>query len=283
MGRCEKIVGRASVLSIFFAFDYSSDRGGLWRHESSTVPLDVVPPAPRQDERAFLVAHEFERGQQRDVAGQGRERQYRPRQSARTLGRLRGAFRFLLRREIGTGGSFLVARGDVGFAELSGKPRNTAGSAAASCNSRSSVFPSNGGDYLPTRPRRRQLSKGPRRNCNTLRRSLQLTLALRRTIWTARFVSKKWTFPISTSNRVPVGTRSVQRTLVASLGADPDGHCQICRFCWHHIKENLNGLCPACRAPYDDETVEFKAIKPDESVLDSSFPYLGADLDVNSD
>ncbi|KAL8278257.1 hypothetical protein RQP46_009430 [Phenoliferia psychrophenolica] len=39
---------------------------------------------------------------------------------------------------------------------------------------------------------------------------------------------------------------------------------QICRFCYHHIKENLNGRCPACRAPYDDTTVEFKAIKPDE-------------------
>lgn len=41
---------------------------------------------------------------------------------------------------------------------------------------------------------------------------------------------------------------------------------QICRFCYHHIKENLNRRCPACRAIYDDETVEFKAIKPDEYV-----------------
>ncbi|KWU42339.1 hypothetical protein RHOSPDRAFT_36137 [Rhodotorula sp. JG-1b] len=39
---------------------------------------------------------------------------------------------------------------------------------------------------------------------------------------------------------------------------------QICRFCYHHIKENLNNRCPACRTPYDDATVEFKAIKPDE-------------------
>ncbi|KPV77593.1 uncharacterized protein RHOBADRAFT_51426, partial [Rhodotorula graminis WP1] len=39
---------------------------------------------------------------------------------------------------------------------------------------------------------------------------------------------------------------------------------QICRFCYHHIKENLNNKCPACRTPYDDATVEFKAIKPDE-------------------
>ncbi|KDE06108.1 hypothetical protein MVLG_03525 [Microbotryum lychnidis-dioicae p1A1 Lamole] len=39
---------------------------------------------------------------------------------------------------------------------------------------------------------------------------------------------------------------------------------QICRFCYHHIKENLNNRCPACRTPYDDKTVEFKAVKPEE-------------------
>ena len=51
------------------------------------------------------------------------------------------------------------------------------------------------------------------------------------------------------------------------MTANQESLRQICRFCWHHIKENLNGLCPACRAPYDDDTVEFKAIKPDESVF----------------
>ncbi|KAF8191416.1 hypothetical protein K438DRAFT_1720796 [Mycena galopus ATCC 62051] len=35
---------------------------------------------------------------------------------------------------------------------------------------------------------------------------------------------------------------------------------QICRFCWHHIKENLNKRCPACRRVYTDEGVEFKPI-----------------------
>ncbi|KAF8654128.1 hypothetical protein AX16_003659 [Volvariella volvacea WC 439] len=34
----------------------------------------------------------------------------------------------------------------------------------------------------------------------------------------------------------------------------------ICRFCWHHIKENLNKRCPACRRIYTDEAVEFKPI-----------------------
>ncbi|PWN52517.1 hypothetical protein IE53DRAFT_373515 [Violaceomyces palustris] len=39
---------------------------------------------------------------------------------------------------------------------------------------------------------------------------------------------------------------------------------QICRFCWHHIKQNLNGRCPACRRKYSDQTVEFKPMTPDE-------------------
>lgn len=28
---------------------------------------------------------------------------------------------------------------------------------------------------------------------------------------------------------------------------------QVCPFCWNHIRNNLNGLCPACRRPYSDE------------------------------
>ncbi|KIJ60676.1 hypothetical protein HYDPIDRAFT_138939 [Hydnomerulius pinastri MD-312] len=39
---------------------------------------------------------------------------------------------------------------------------------------------------------------------------------------------------------------------------------QICRFCWHHIKQNLNGRCPACRREYTDETVQFKAIAKED-------------------
>ncbi|KAK4057168.1 transcriptional repressor general negative regulator of transcription subunit 4 [Microbotryomycetes sp. JL221] len=39
---------------------------------------------------------------------------------------------------------------------------------------------------------------------------------------------------------------------------------QICRFCYSHIKDELNNRCPACRQPYDDATVEFKPIKPEE-------------------
>ncbi|KAK2467016.1 hypothetical protein APHAL10511_001274 [Amanita phalloides] len=39
---------------------------------------------------------------------------------------------------------------------------------------------------------------------------------------------------------------------------------QICRFCWHHIKENLNKRCPACRRIYTDEGVEFKPINTED-------------------
>ncbi|EKM55967.1 uncharacterized protein PHACADRAFT_122027 [Phanerochaete carnosa HHB-10118-sp] len=39
---------------------------------------------------------------------------------------------------------------------------------------------------------------------------------------------------------------------------------QICRFCWHHIKENLNGRCPACRREYTDDAVQFKPINKED-------------------
>ncbi|KZS98911.1 hypothetical protein SISNIDRAFT_447740 [Sistotremastrum niveocremeum HHB9708] len=39
---------------------------------------------------------------------------------------------------------------------------------------------------------------------------------------------------------------------------------QICRFCWHHIKENLNGRCPACRRAYVEEAVQFKPVGPED-------------------
>ncbi|KAF9349770.1 transcriptional repressor general negative regulator of transcription subunit 4 [Mortierella sp. AD094] len=42
---------------------------------------------------------------------------------------------------------------------------------------------------------------------------------------------------------------------------------QICRFCWHHIKEDLSGRCPACRRVYSEETVEFTPISADELAM----------------
>lgn len=35
----------------------------------------------------------------------------------------------------------------------------------------------------------------------------------------------------------------------------------------------MNGLCPACRRPYDDSTIEFKNITPEEWVLHVCCPY----------
>ncbi|KAJ1969938.1 transcriptional repressor general negative regulator of transcription subunit 4 [Dimargaris xerosporica] len=41
---------------------------------------------------------------------------------------------------------------------------------------------------------------------------------------------------------------------------------QICRFCWNHIRVELNGLCPACRRPYSEQTVEFTPISTEEII-----------------
>ncbi|CCJ29690.1 unnamed protein product, partial [Pneumocystis jirovecii] len=39
---------------------------------------------------------------------------------------------------------------------------------------------------------------------------------------------------------------------------------QVCRFCWNHIRKDLNGRCPACRRPYSEETIEFKPLTAEE-------------------
>ncbi len=39
---------------------------------------------------------------------------------------------------------------------------------------------------------------------------------------------------------------------------------QICLFCYRHIKDDLNGLCPACRTPYDEANVSFVTPDPQE-------------------
>lgn len=39
---------------------------------------------------------------------------------------------------------------------------------------------------------------------------------------------------------------------------------QICRFCWHRIRTNENGLCPACRKAYPENPAEFKPLTDDE-------------------
>jgi len=37
-------------------------------------------------------------------------------------------------------------------------------------------------------------------------------------------------------------------------------------WCWHHIRENLNGLCPACRTPYNADPHAFSAVDRTEIV-----------------
>ncbi|KAH8601161.1 hypothetical protein B0O99DRAFT_502195 [Bisporella sp. PMI_857] len=39
---------------------------------------------------------------------------------------------------------------------------------------------------------------------------------------------------------------------------------QICQFCFNNIRQNMNNLCPACRRPYDDKTIEWKAPSAEE-------------------
>ncbi|CDM63497.1 CCR4-NOT transcription complex subunit 4 [Caenorhabditis elegans] len=39
---------------------------------------------------------------------------------------------------------------------------------------------------------------------------------------------------------------------------------QICRFCWHRIRTDENGLCPACRQPYPEDPVNFKPMTTDD-------------------
>lgn len=39
---------------------------------------------------------------------------------------------------------------------------------------------------------------------------------------------------------------------------------QVCQFCYNNIKNNMNGLCPACRRLYDEKNIEWKIISPEE-------------------
>lgn len=39
---------------------------------------------------------------------------------------------------------------------------------------------------------------------------------------------------------------------------------QICRFCWHRIRTDENGLCPACRKAYPEDPAGFKPLSQEE-------------------
>lgn len=39
---------------------------------------------------------------------------------------------------------------------------------------------------------------------------------------------------------------------------------QICQFCYNNLKNNLSGLCPACRRPYDEKDIKWKVVTHEE-------------------
>jgi len=41
---------------------------------------------------------------------------------------------------------------------------------------------------------------------------------------------------------------------------------QICRFCWHRIRTDENGLCPACRSAYSENPADFTPLSQEEIV-----------------
>lgn len=57
---------------------------------------------------------------------------------------------------------------------------------------------------------------------------------------------------------------------IKSTANQPDVHPyltfipQICQFCYNNVKNNMNGLCPACRRPYNDNDIEYKAPTEEE-------------------
>ena len=47
---------------------------------------------------------------------------------------------------------------------------------------------------------------------------------------------------------------------------------QICQFCYNNIRQNpeLNGRCPACRRKYDDDSVRYNVLSPEELKLETA-------------
>jgi CCR4-NOT transcription complex subunit 4 len=39
---------------------------------------------------------------------------------------------------------------------------------------------------------------------------------------------------------------------------------QICRFCWHRIRTDENGLCPACRKAYSEDPADFTPLSQEQ-------------------
>lgn len=41
---------------------------------------------------------------------------------------------------------------------------------------------------------------------------------------------------------------------------------QICRFCWHRIRTDENGLCPACRKAYSENPADFTPLSKEQVI-----------------
>lgn len=84
----------------------------------------------------------------------------------------------------------------------------------------------------------------------------------------ARSVSRSSTCLIGTFAHALAVTRfATPRKFGEAPAAPANALFQICQFCFNNIKTTMNGLCPACRRPYDESTIEFKNITPEEYVL----------------
>lgn len=55
--------------------------------------------------------------------------------------------------------------------------------------------------------------------------------------------------------------------MFATLCDHANKYSQICQFCYNNVKNNMNGLCPACRRPYNDKDIEYKIITPEETAV----------------
>ncbi|CAN8064029.1 unnamed protein product [Agarophyton chilense] len=44
---------------------------------------------------------------------------------------------------------------------------------------------------------------------------------------------------------------------------------QICLWCLHHIREQLNSRCPACRTPYQEQNFKYAQVNPEEAAKEA--------------
>ena len=98
----------------------------------------------------------------------------------------------------------------------------------------------------------------------------------------ALYASRSSIFRIVTSDHVRVAIKFVKPLslpLACAMLLSTHPHCcphrwndlsltlplhQVCQFCFNNIKNNMNGLCPACRRHYDEKTIEWKVVSPEE-------------------